>query len=144
MYRYLGIYLSTRLSFVYTMSDLAERAKKGVVGIVKMLWKIGEHSPKIFFKLFDCQVQPILTYGSEIWGLTDNQDIIEKVHLFALRRFIGANPKSPKHLIYGETGRYPLHVITCLKCIKFWLHIAQMDRGRYPDKFYNVLLSLKK
>ena len=143
MYKYLGIYLSTRLSFVYTMSDLAERAKKGTVAIIRMLWSIGEYSPATFFKLFDCQIQPILTYGSEIWGLTKNQEIIERVHLFALRRFLGANPKAPKHLIYSETGRYPIFVATHIKCIKFWFRLIQMDNTKYPKKAYDMLLNLQ-
>ena len=42
------------------------------------------YTPKVFFKLFDSQIQPILTYGAEIWGLVelDNQEVIERIHLF--------------------------------------------------------------
>ena len=110
MYKYLGIYLSTRLSFIHTMNDLADRAKRGVFAITKLLWSVGEHSSAVFFKLFDCQIQPILVCGSEVWGLTDNQEIIERIHLFAIKKFLGVNVKAPRHLIYGETGRYPLYV----------------------------------
>ena len=71
-YKYLGMYLTTRLTFSPTLDDLANRARKGMLAIVKVLWSIGEHSPEIVFKQFDSQIQPILTYGSEIWGLSDN------------------------------------------------------------------------
>ena len=27
--------------------------------------------PKLFFKLFDAQIQPILTYGCEVWARAD-------------------------------------------------------------------------
>ena len=105
---------------------------------MKLLWSIGENFPEIFFKMFDCQIQPILTYGSEIWGLSDNQESIERVHLSALKRFMGVNSKSPRHLIYGETGRHPVFVNTYARCTKFRLY------RRYPRKAYNMLLNLQR
>ena len=133
MYKYLGVYFTTRFTFSPTLNDLADRARKGMLAIMKLLWSIGEHSPEIFspppppppphthfffffFFMFDCQIQPILTYGSEVWGLLDNQESIERVHLSALKRFLGVSSKSPKHLIYGETGRHP----------PFCKHVCQM------------------
>ena len=65
-YKYLGIYLTKRLTFSPTLDDLANRARKGMLAIVKLLWSIGEHSPDIFFTMFASQIQPILTYGYEI------------------------------------------------------------------------------
>jgi len=47
---------------------MANKAKKGVFGILKLLWALGNQSPKLFFKLFDCQSQPMLTCASEVWG----------------------------------------------------------------------------
>ena len=143
MYKYLGVYLTTRLSFQSTLSDLAERGRKGCSAIISLLWSVGEHAPSIFFKLFDCQIQPVLTYGAEIWGLTANQEVIERVHLSALKRFMGVSQRAPRYLVYGELGRHPLYVITYLKCIKYWLRIVYMDNERFPKKAYNMLLSLQ-
>ena len=67
-YKCLGIYLSTRLTFSHALNDIAQGAKKGVVGIFKLLWSLGERSPSIFFKLFNTQIQPMLNYGAEVWG----------------------------------------------------------------------------
>jgi exonuclease III len=144
MYKYLGIFMSTKLSFQHAFKDLAERARKGVAAIMKFLWTVGEFSPKIFFKLFDCQIQPILTYGSEVWGLTPDQECLERVHLVALKRFLGVSYKSPRHLIYGETGRYPLYVATYSRCVKFWLRLTMLNTDRLPKKAYNMLLSLQR
>ena len=54
--RYLGSDLSTRLTFSQTTWHCTQRAKKGVVGIFKLLWSLGERSPSILFKLFDTQI----------------------------------------------------------------------------------------
>ena len=142
-YKYLGVFLSTRLSFSRSLEDLATRAKKGVIIILKTLWSLGDHSPVIFFKLFDCQIVPILTYGAEFWGLNSNLETIEKVHLFVIKRFLGVHPVTPKHVLYGETGRYPLFVVTYVKCIKFWLRLLKLDNYRYSKKAYNMLKYLQ-
>eukprot|EP00745_Piridium_sociabile_P015926 TRINITY_DN2374_c0_g1_i12.p1 TRINITY_DN2374_c0_g1~~TRINITY_DN2374_c0_g1_i12.p1 ORF type:complete len:1135 (+),score=79.90 TRINITY_DN2374_c0_g1_i12:1880-5284(+) len=144
VYKYLGIFLSTRLSFTATMEDLASRARKGVIAIIRTLWAIGEHSHAVFFKMFDCQIQPVLTYGAEIWGLTKNQEVIERVHLYAIKRFLGVHSKAPRHLIYGETGRFPLYVLTYIKCVKFWLRLLRLNNDRFSKKAYNMLLHLQK
>ena len=123
---------------------MADRGRKGVTAILRLLWSIGEHSPEIFFKLFDSQIQPILTYGSEIWGVSTKQDCIERVHLSAMKRFLCVSQRTPKHLVYGELGRYPLRINTFVKCVKFWLRILCMDDSRYPKKAYNMLLFLQK
>ena len=78
-YKYLGVIFSTGLTFSYAHEDMANRAKKGVVGILKLLWTLGDQSPKLFFKLFDCQIQPMLTYRSEVWGLIADNRIIERI-----------------------------------------------------------------
>ena len=129
-------------------------------GILRLLWRLGEQCPKLVFKLFDCQMQPVLTYGREVWGImadnsitervhlfadksitervhlfadnsitervhlfADNSiiervhlfadnSIIERVHLFAIKRFLNVSARTPSAVVYGETGRYPLHLNT--------------------------------
>jgi hypothetical protein len=141
-YKYLGIYLSTRLSFSHSLNDMAGRAKKGIIGILKLLWSLGDKSPTLFFKLFDVQIQPMLNYGAEIWGLDADLKIIEKVQLFALKRFLNVSSRTPNVLVYGETGRYPLYINVYMKCIKYWLKILQMPAHRLPYKAYKMLVFL--
>ena len=66
VYTYLGLYLSTRLFFSHALNYMSQQAKKGVICIFKLLWSVGERSPSIFFKLFDAQIQPMLSYGAEV------------------------------------------------------------------------------
>ena len=67
-------------------SEGKKKKKKGVIGVLKLLWTLGEQSSKLLFNLFDCQIQPMLTYGSEVWGLIADHSTIERVHLFAIKR----------------------------------------------------------
>ena len=61
----------------------------------------------LIFKLFDSQIQPILTYGAEVWGLNADSHIIEKNQLFAMKRLLNVSIKTPNALVYGESDRYP-------------------------------------
>ena len=139
MYKYLGVFLSTRLSFSHALQDMASRARIGTITILKTLWSLGEKSPYVFFKLFDAQVQPMLNYGAEVWGLTADLKFIERIHLMALKRFLNVSIRTPNVLVYGETGRYPLFVNVYVKCVRYWLRIQKMDNDRYPKKAYKML-----
>ena len=68
-YKYLGIIFSAGLTFSYALKDMSDRDKKGALGILRLLWRLGEQCPKLFFKLFDCQIQPMIAYGSEVLEL---------------------------------------------------------------------------
>ena len=141
-YKYLGITFSTGLTFSYALEEMAAKAKRGVYNILRFLWSLGENNPTLFFKMFDTQIQPILTYGSEVWGLTADHKPIETIHLLAIKRLLNVSIKTPNTLVYCETGRYPLYIITFTKAIKYWLKLTRMNNERIPKKSYNMLLKL--
>ena len=142
VYKYLGICLSTRLTFSHALKDMAARAKIGVVNILKLLWSLAEKSPSIFLKLFDAQIQPILNYGAEVWGLEADLKVVERIHLFALKRFLNVSSRTPNVMVYGETGRYPLFVNVFVKSVKYWLRVLKMPDHCFPHKSYKMLLYL--
>lgn len=142
VYKYLGIFLSTRLSFSHTLQDFATRAKKGTIAILRLIWSLGEKSPQVFFKLFDVQIQPMINYGAEIWGVEADLTVVERVHLFAIKRFLNVSIRTPNVLVYGETGRYPLQINIHVKCIRYWLRLLKMSTHRLPHKAYKMLLHM--
>ena len=62
-YKYLGICLSTRLTFSHALKDMPARAKIGVVNILKLLMSLGE-------KIFDFlqTVRCTNSTNSQLWG----------------------------------------------------------------------------
>ena len=108
-YKYLGIFFSTRLSFMVACRDLNSRGKSALLHIMQKLYKFKNSCMKTFFKIFDIQIQPIVQYGAEIWGLDNAALQCEQIHLFAIKRFLGVDIKTPNDLVYGETNRYPIY-----------------------------------
>ena len=48
-YKYLGVWFSTRFSFSHSLESQKAKAKAGIAEILKILWKLGDVSPNIFF-----------------------------------------------------------------------------------------------
>ena len=140
-YKYLGLFLTTRMTFSNALNEMGNKARKGVTDIFRTLWRLGDFSAPIFFKMFDAQIKPMLLYGSEIWGLKEYKSV-EKVHTFALKKLLNVSPRTPNDMAYGETGRFPLYVHSYTACIKYWLRLTTMDISRLPRKAYSMLLLL--
>ena len=100
----------------------------------------GDQSPKLFSKLFDCQIQPMLTCGSEVWGLVADNIITERIHLF--KTLMTVSSRTLNSLVYGETGRYPVYICTYTRCIKSWLNNLRMQEDRIPFKSYKMLYNM--
>ena len=44
-YKYLGIIFSTGLTFLYALKGMSDRARKSALGILRLLWSLGEQCP---------------------------------------------------------------------------------------------------
>jgi hypothetical protein len=90
--------------------------------------------------MFDTQIEPILTYAAEVWGLNANAQM-EKVHTYAIKRFLMVPIHSSNTMLYGETGRYPLYIKTFVKCISFWLKLLKLPQSRFfCRQAYDIML----
>ena len=141
-YNYLGICFSTRLSFDHACQDLVSRAKRALLCIMSKLYRIDCNSINVFLKIFDAQVQPIVLYGAEIWGLDSSSSVIDNVHLFGLKHYLGVDRRTPNDLVYGEVGRFPIQINASVRCIKYWLKLTCMDDHRLLLGAYKMLLNL--
>jgi hypothetical protein len=63
-------------------------------------------------KLLNSLVAPVLLYASEIWSF-ENKNSIERVHLQFCKSILKVRNSTPKFLVYGELGRFPLVTIYC-------------------------------
>ena len=60
------------------MNFVCIKGKKGVMEIQKSMRRLSCSDPTVLWKLSDIQIEPILTYAAEVWGLEDVGQI-EKV-----------------------------------------------------------------
>ena len=83
------------------------------------LYKLGNFSFDVFFKLFDAQMQPIVLYGAEIWGVVNSSYVIEKLHLLAMKKMLGVGMRTPNDIVNGELGRFPIYVNAQIRCVRY-------------------------
>ena len=143
-YKYLGICFSTRLNFYHACQDLVSRAKRALLRIMSQLYRIDCNSIYLFLivNIFDAEKQPVVLYGAEIWGLDSSSFVIDNVHLFSLKRYLGVDRRNPNDLVYGEVGRFPIEIIASVRCIRYCLKLTRMDEHRLPLIAYKILLNL--
>ena len=143
-YKYLGIIFSTKLSFTAACKDVSSKAKRALVFIIQRLRQYDNSSVKIFLKIFDAQIQPIMQYGSEIWGLYQAAAECEKIHLYALKKFLNVDMKTPNDLVYSELRRHPIMINSYINAIRYWLRLVTMANERIPRKAYDILRKLDR
>ena len=113
-----------------------------MIEILRFMRKLGSTDFLMFWKSFDAQIQPMITYAAEIWGLSEKikiKNYIARVHTFAIDRFLSIPIHSSNTLVYGETGRYPLFIGTYVKCIKYWIKLTRLSPSRLCRQAYELL-----
>ena len=89
-------------------------------------------------------MQPIVLYGAEIWGPESCSLVIDNVHLFGLKHYLGVDRRTLNDLVYGEAGRFPIQINASVRCIsiRYWLKLTCMEEHRLPLRTYKMLLNL--
>ena len=107
-FNYLRIIFSRTGNFSLTKKHLADKALKAMYEVLKMgrMYKL---SIKCLLDLFDKMIKPILLYGCEVWGFSNN-DILEKIHLRFCKILLNLKTSTPSYMVYGELGRYPIYI----------------------------------
>ena len=130
-FNYLGLVFTNNGSFQNALKTLAGKAARAM----SYLLQITRHKEiplKIMINLFDSFVASILYYSSEVWGFMTSE-VIERLHRKFLRKLLNVKTTTSNSGIYGEFGRFPLHInIKCRK-VKYFIKL-------FIDKKENCIL----
>ena len=107
-YKYLGNIISSIKTangdiFKNTYSYLSDKARKAIFLFFRKSRKFGILPPSIMIKIYTTLIQPILLYGSDVWGNTKGGgECIDKVCLFFLRCILKVKKSTSKLMVYGR------------------------------------------
>ena len=102
-YSYLGIIFKYNGTFFETRKKLVEQANKALYCIYKLVRN--ESIPiDLQLKMFDSMIEPILLYGSEVWGY-ENLKVSEQIQFKFCKRILKVRNTTPHFMIYGEVDR---------------------------------------
>ena len=93
-------------------------------------------SGKVYRKLFESIVQPILDYGSIIWSHHAKKHVKEKVQNRAYRCFLGVGNRHSLPALEGDMCWMPTIYRHQLQLIMFWCRILKLDNNSITKQVY--------
>ena len=136
-YKYLGIIISSRLSWSPAQTTLAAQASRSL-SVINQLNHKCDYSFKTSCELFNKCTVPVLTYGSEVWG-TDVNTCIENVQLKFCKTVLGVGSKAASPAILGECGKNNLYILCYLKAVSYWLKLISLPNNNLTKSCYNLM-----
>jgi len=128
-YTYLGLLLDEFLDFNLTAKAVAQSAGRALGLLIAKFKAYGGMPYKVFAKLYDIIIWPIIAYGASVWG-TKSYSCINSIQSRAMRFILCVGKYTPINALYGELGWQPPHVKQWRSVSQQW-HIFQiMDTNR--------------
>jgi hypothetical protein len=125
-FNYLGVTFTKNGKFKLAKQKNIEKATKAMYEVIRR-GKRHNLSIECLLDLFDKIVKPILLYGCEVWGFSDNY-VIEKIHLKFCKLILHLKQSTPNFMIYGELGRFPLYIYIKTRVISYWCKLPLASR----------------
>ena len=109
---------------------LKDKAQKSVFSFLNRVKRIGNASPKCIFNLYECLTQPILLYGSDIWGFSkSNISSIDLLLNWFLRIVLGVKQGTSIPMLLGESGIFPPSVYCHINVIMYYIRLNKLPQG---------------
>ena len=155
-YKYLGILLTPSGSFTSAKEQLYKKSLKAYFKLRKALE--GLNNPHLGLHLFNHTVTPILTYGSEVWGIFNSsttnienmtfnaiysQSKIEYTQKKFARSLLGVSKQTQTEALLGELGWKPVYSNVILSVIMYWHHIENSPENLLLTEALHVHKDLK-
>ena len=139
-FTYLGLKFTANGSLLDAVKSLNEQALRAYNNLLRLFDKL-KLDVKTRLSLFDSMIVPILTYGSEVWGIYNFKEV-EKLHIRFLKATLGVKSQTPTFALFGETGRFPLAVICKERSVKFWLKIMRNNDSQIAKMYMDLCSSV--
>ena len=106
---------------------LCDKARKSVFAMQSKMRNVGCLPPQCMFHLFDSVVRPILTYGSDVWGVTKaGTEAVDKVLLWFSRVVLHVKASTSNIITLGECGLIPPSVACSINAISYFIRISKL------------------
>lgn len=135
-FNYLGVLLSRTGNFNQAKKNLADKATKAMFNVLKK-GRLHNLSIKCQIDLFNKIVKPILLYGSEIWGYSNN-DVLERIQLKFCKFLLKLKNSTPNYMIYGELGIFPLEIDIKMRILSFWCKLVASKETKLSSISYKL------
>ena len=139
-FKYLGHMLTNKRRIHSKMTDyLSTQAHKALFALQgDSKQALGKIDPMLSLRMFDTYILPILEYNSEIWTSEKSMPELENLQLGYLKNILGVRKQTPSLAVYGETGRFPLHVRQKIRMVNYWIRLERAPDDSLLKKCLNL------
>ena len=107
---------------------------KWLQAVIFPIPKNSQNNPKIYTKLFDNCVVPVLHYCAGVWGLQSHQ-VLQNIQNMAMRFYLCTHKLAPTGLV-GDLGWYSLSLFRKLSAVRLWNRFIKMSDNRIAKKVF--------
>lgn len=134
-YKYLGLWFQEHLDMKFATSELAKSASRALSALYAKFKNAGGMAFDVYTKLYTSLVEPVLFYGSGIWGLTDYGKI-NTVQNKACRYFLGVGKNAANVATQGDMGWTSCYVKQRLETCRLYCKIRNITNDRLIKQIF--------
>ena len=132
-YKYLGVFITEHLDFDFTVSSQSASAGRALSSVICKMIKNKGFPFNIYSLLYTSCVTSISDYSSAVTGFKE-YDSLEKLHLRAVRAFLGAPKNACNAGVQSEVNLLLPRYRTKLEMVRYYARLMQMSTDRLPHK----------
>ena len=116
--------------FSKTPDYLKAKARQSIFSFLNRIKRIGTPSPKCLFNLYECLSQPILLYGSDLWGYSKTStSSLNLLTNWFLRLVLGVKQGTSIPMLQGESGVVPASILCHQRVILYYIRLNNLPYG---------------
>ena len=147
-YKSLGTILNTVLNargdiFKYNTEHLNNKARNAIFAIKQKTKSICKLPPTHWFHIYESMIEPILLYGSDLWGVSKvcTADI-NKIYFWFVRNVLNIKATTSNHITMGESGIVPPKIKCHINAMLYFIRLNTMPEGSIVKQVFVELQRL--
>ncbi|VDI36321.1 Hypothetical predicted protein [Mytilus galloprovincialis] len=142
-YKYLGVWMDEHLTFTKNSKELAKAASRALGSLMTKVVLAGGMTHKVYTKLYTATVEPILLYGSGIWG-TKSFSAISAVQNRACKYFLSVGKLTSNVATRGDMGWTSCHTKQRIHYCRLLCRLLRTEQNRTSYKILKWTSRKKK
>ena len=135
--------LATGDIFLNHYDFICNKARKAIFSVQKKVKSIGDLPPRHMLYIYETLVQPILLYGSDIWGSSlRGGQAVDKIFLLFSRLILRIKATTSNIMVMGECGKIPPSVLCKINTLKYFLRARNLPSTNLVNKAFCELQRL--
>ena len=137
-YTYLGIVLHKSGCFKAAIEKLAAAGKRALFAMQYRCSELGLDDTHLCCSLFSSLVQPVLSYGCDVWCLERSSlfSQMNTVHNHFMKRTLHVRKSVPEGVVLCELGRVPLQFHRQKMVLKYVTRLSELPSDRLVKKAF--------